>query len=118
MSRREVRGFDTSIITLGGGFVSVWQGDDVGVEMVSGSRTTIRDVRLHPLNEREMPDEWLAESQNKWCARCHVWRPRTQFSPDKRNRDKLHSYCKFCRSQYRTAKALEQRIAGDPRGSR
>lgn len=109
---KEVRGYDTSIITLRGGHVVVWQGDDIGMEMVSGSKTTIRDVRLYPLSDREELVEFLLDestANKKWCSMCGNYRERFQFSPDNRNRDRLHGYCKICRARYRRMKASKDR---------
>lgn len=36
----------------------------------------------------------------KWCSNCGDWVNRAGFSPDKRNKDGLHVWCKTCRADH------------------
>ncbi len=36
----------------------------------------------------------------KWCSTCGEWVKVEGYSPDKRNRDGLHSSCKMCRAEH------------------
>lgn len=40
---------------------------------------------------------------HKWCSRCLHWHPKTDFSPKRDARDKLHPYCKRHRNGARRA---------------
>lgn len=33
----------------------------------------------------------------KQCSKCKDWKPESDYSPDQRNKDGLHSFCKKCR---------------------
>lgn len=37
--------------------------------------------------------------ETKLCKRCGIEKPKTEFSPDKRQKDGLTFYCKECRKQ-------------------
>jgi hypothetical protein len=41
-----------------------------------------------------------AQNQLKTCSKCKIEQPRSEFSPNKRNKDGLGSHCKTCRRAY------------------
>src|SRR4051812_11284322 len=86
-------GYDTGIVTIGDGSISV---DGV---MVRGSRSFVRDPRLGRLvDERYRPQGRAGASRperthipnhEKWCCSCGDVRPKTYFSPRTDTFDKL-----------------------------
>ena len=52
----------------------------------------------------EQARRWLAAAAVtglKWCSQCGDERPRSYFSPDKRNFDGLDGHCKGCRAEHK-----------------
>lgn len=47
---------------------------------------------------------------SKYCSKCRQEKARSQFSPDERNVDGLHVYCKDCRSRYTAEKRADERL--------
>lgn len=47
----------------------------------------------------------------KYCINCGDWRNKNRFTPDKRNRDGLHSWCNFCRADQARGLYLLKRAA-------
>lgn len=99
--------YDDSRVTLGDGSVDV---DTInGVLKVAGSRSTVRDPRLHRLGASaldRLPPIWKAPVQmlqlapgHKWCYVCGDVRPLHYFSPDKRTRDGHDDRCKECENE-------------------
>jgi hypothetical protein len=95
-------GYDDGLVTLGDGTVQV-----DGVK-VAGSVTIRRDPRLSHLAQAlmDLPPLWKAPRQmaqvapgHKWCAICGDIRPKSYFSPDKRNWDGLDHRCKECENE-------------------
>lgn len=99
-------GAGAEYIVLGGSkpFMFVDQGEGTGVIPVSGSQLRGRDPSAAQQHEQL---ELLAlirqqaerEQKEKMCGKCCQWKNRVAFSPDKRNADGLHSYCKHCRNK-------------------
>lgn len=94
--------FDDARVTLGDGTVTV-----DGVK-VAGSRSFVRDPRLSHLAQAlaDLPPLWKAPRQMaqvapgmKWCSECAEIRPKSYFSPDKRNYDGLDHRCKGCEAE-------------------
>lgn len=111
-------GFDDSLVVLGDGKISV---DGV---MVSGSRSFVRDPRLHSLaDERFKPTRNRGASRaevthiphdEKWCYSCGEVRPKHYFSPHPDTFDKLDPRCKGCENA-RKRVAYAQKIGHEPR---
>ena len=45
------------------------------------------------------PEITLIPKDSKFCINCGDWVKRDGFSPDKRSRDGLHTWCKSCRNE-------------------
>lgn len=117
MSKARELGFDTERVTLGDGSVVV-----DGMK-VAGSRSFVRDPRLSPLAAAlaDLPPLWTPERQmmqiphdSKWCSVCGDVRPKSYFSPDKRNYDGLDHRCKGCENE-RKRKGYQQRVGREVR---
>jgi hypothetical protein len=50
-----------------------------------------------------------ARKDEKFCINCGEWRKHNRYSPDKRNHDGLHSWCKFCRAEHARGIYLNKR---------
>lgn len=44
------------------------------------------------------PTIFEAPKESKWCSNCGDWVSKRGFSPDRRNHDGLHVWCKTCRN--------------------
>jgi len=51
------------------------------------------------------------ERSEKYCSKCRQDKRRSEFSPDERNIDGLHSFCKECRAKNEKAKYHEAQIS-------
>lgn len=47
----------------------------------------------------------------KFCSKCKQEKKRAEFSPDERNIDGLHSYCKDCRAKHTADTRANERMA-------
>jgi hypothetical protein len=47
----------------------------------------------------------------KWCRRCHMEKPHSEFFADKSNADGRNSYCKSCNNEAKRDAPSRQRIA-------
>lgn len=62
-----------------------------GVDMWSHMVRSVRNFE---------PMIFEAPANTKWCSCCGDWVNVNGFSPDKRNRDGLHVWCKTCRNDH------------------
>lgn len=95
-------------VTLGTKEITVEQaGSWPPYAMVVSSRVWPRDPRtqMERLERMERAMRKSFEVSNaqpgmKYCINCGEWRLLSRFSPDHRNNDGLHSWCKYCRAEH------------------
>lgn len=120
--------YDDARVTLGDGCLAV-ENATLGAEMVSGSRSFVRDPRLSHLVRGQgssRPDHGhvVRMPGMKWCSEHDGdgWMPESDFSPDSRYSDGKHPVCKLCRARhqrklYALQKLEEGKVVRPYRGS-
>ena len=125
-------GYDTSIVTVKGD-ITVDMGI-FGAQKVAGSRSCVRDPRLHFLSDRKPIPRYLKGGSRpeiisaiprdkdgalmRFCSGGH-YAPRAEFGKNARNqfvgkRDGLDNYCLKCRKAQRTLHRMSSSLAAGP----
>lgn len=108
MDRPLVDDYGLDRITSKVGTIAVYQGFIDGVDefaYVQKSRFAGRqpkeiDIFAHTIRSAKQSLIFDTPEGCAWCSHCGEWRLKDRFSPDKRNRNGLHVWCKTCRNDH------------------